>query len=416
MKRWSWALLVWSVFVLTLCGLYVYYVLTFNKYENTRLASDGTVDLSGQLQDRTYGVVSETIDPANQLDTSTVTFSPVPFSQPISIPSFFLPAVDQGRCGSCWAFALCGTLEDRVFVKSNREHRQPLSREYVLNCFDGVGSCVWDTSGAASYCCGGYIQTTLSTLRGDASRAIPAQNLNDSSLFSYDPPYRKPCSQMNAISSYRVWVEGFKHLKGSAEQITNAAHALLQADGPLLATLWVTRGIIRLRFPDIYSPNPAQESWGPGTGTEYHAIEIVWYTPATASRPAYWTIKNSWGTDWGFQGYFNLDATPSLNALGILDRIYTITPVLFYNNTTVTLSQRTYQAMLEWRLKENDSQNYWLYALPLTCVSLGVLLERVTQLTEKHQRVFALGLLVSVVVTSVCLWLYYGTTPTSHQL
>ena len=61
-----------------------------------------------------------------------------------------------------------------------------------------------------------------------------------------------------------------------------------------------------------------------------HAVKIVgWGTqPASLTRPSvdYWTIANSWSTNWGENGYFKIKR--GVNMCGIESNIYTGLPKL----------------------------------------------------------------------------------------
>lgn len=57
----------------------------------------------------------------------------------------------------------------------------------------------------------------------------------------------------------------------------------------------------------VYSANDCQENLN-------HAVLVVGY--GTENGKDYWLIKNTWGTDWGLEGYFKL-ARNSNNMCGI---------------------------------------------------------------------------------------------------
>ena len=48
-----------------------------------------------------------------------------------------------------------------------------------------------------------------------------------------------------------------------------------------------------------------------------HAVALVGFQEAQGGRPAYWIIKNSWGRDWGNQGFAFLEYGPDGNSYGI---------------------------------------------------------------------------------------------------
>jgi C1A family cysteine protease len=76
----------------------------------------------------------------------------------------------------------------------------------------------------------------------------------------------------------------------------NAIKLALQS-GPLVAYMTVYSDFIYYSG-GIYEPIPAQEEGG-------HGVVLVGYNDDDPNNK-YWICKNSWGTDWGEDGYFNI--------------------------------------------------------------------------------------------------------------
>ena len=66
-----------------------------------------------------------------------------------------------------------------------------------------------------------------------------------------------------------------------------------------------------------------------------HAVEIVGWGEDNGHK--YWWIKNSWGKDWGVDGYFKMDR--GNNNCKVEENIVTGVPDFFY-----PLSYRLYQS------------------------------------------------------------------------
>jgi len=49
-----------------------------------------------------------------------------------------------------------------------------------------------------------------------------------------------------------------------------------------------------------------------------HAVQLVGY--GTDNGQDYWTVRNSWNTDWGEDGYIRLARGDGINACGVADQ------------------------------------------------------------------------------------------------
>jgi cathepsin B len=82
-------------------------------------------------------------------------------------------------------------------------------------------------------------------------------------------------------------------------------------------------------YPDFYSFDPKTEiyEWnGRGVAVGGHAIEIVGWGEERGKK--YWIVKNSWGENWGRDGYFYM--ARGTNTCQIEENIITGVPDFFY--------------------------------------------------------------------------------------
>lgn len=180
---------------------------------------------------------------------------------------------DQGGCGSCWAFCSTACIETAHIIRNGVNRSTiDLSEQYVLSC-SGAGSCD-----------GGQPHKVFKHFK-DGGKGCPNDN-----TFGYTG--RDDACQANpSFSDYKVeswgWV-GSSPSHATVQEVKNA----LANYGAVETYIWVnssfsayTNGIIN---------DDSRTGWG-----GWHCVQIVGWDDATQA----YLIKNSWGTNWGMNGY-----------------------------------------------------------------------------------------------------------------
>jgi hypothetical protein len=172
-------------------------------------------------------------------------------------------------------------------------------------------------------CSGGYITNTFGYLQGNSFQV--------KSLASY--PYIAKAgnclfSTTSAAGEVRFSPLGYQLLLNNA----NAIQQALYTYGPLWVTLYVGEPSISA-YKNIYS---AFQSYTGGvlklTGcptdlhTTNHAVVIVGYGVDANTGLQYWKVRNSWGVNWGEQGYFRIQR--GVNMCGIESGAYYIAKLI----------------------------------------------------------------------------------------
>ncbi len=182
----------------------------------------------------------------------------------------------QDTCGSCWAFGALAGLEATLKIwNGDPAMVVDLSEQYMLSCSPGG-------------CDGWYWFSTLNWLRNNG--AIPETCM----------PYRAndtvPCDAKCADwHDHLVGIDGYHAIASDPASIQNA----LVEHGPLPATMDVYADL----YPEFDGGVYVQQS------DEYvfgHCVTIVGYDSTWNSGRGYWIVKNSWGTDWGEDGWFRI--------------------------------------------------------------------------------------------------------------
>ncbi len=219
------------------------------------------------------------------------------------------PAKNQKDCGSCWDFAAIGALESIINIRENNSELDlDLSEQYVLSCLSNSGSC----RGGWSY----YAYNNMKEYMIDGTYyngALPESCFpyvgvdsygNNAYESGFDPVLcSEKCNNWNdqliPIKECGYWIPD-----GSNEDI-NAIKTQIMQYGPVCAYHYATNHFIRWgneshNSTDYYPYRSAN-------GINHVVVIVGWKDDPYIGNGGYWIIKNSWGEDWGYNGFFNLE-------------------------------------------------------------------------------------------------------------
>ena len=204
----------------------------------------------------------------------------------------------QGNCGSCWDFAAVGALESVINIEEGISFLNPdLSEQYVLSCLPMAGSC----KGGSPYLAFKYMES--SSADGNYHNGIIPE-----SCFPYEANDDVPCSEkcndweemLIPISNYGYWTPD-----GSSEDRQRIKTQLMEK-GPLVTFMMATEDFMEW---GIYNHNPNDYYPYPGRveGINHCVVIVGWKDDSSIPRGGYWIVKNSWGSWWGYEGFFNIE-------------------------------------------------------------------------------------------------------------
>ncbi|KAL5557957.1 hypothetical protein UlMin_034168 [Ulmus minor] len=178
---------------------------------------------------------------------------------------------DQASCGACWAFSATGAIEgiNKIVTGS----LESLSEQELIDCDKTYNS----------GCNGGLMDYAYQFI-------INNHGIDTEKDYSYRG--RESTCNKDKLNRHVVTIDGYKDVSPNNEK------QLLQAVAiqPVSVGICGSERAFQLYSKGIFS--------GPCSTSLDHAVLIVGY--GSENGKDYWIVKNSWGTQWGMDGYIHI--------------------------------------------------------------------------------------------------------------
>jgi len=204
------------------------------------------------------------------------------------------PIKNQRTCGSCWAFAAIGAIENEYHKLKGTY--TPFSEQYLVDCDHKDGGCR-----------GGWPSNTF---RWIADNGIVHEN-----TLKYVGK-QGACDAKNKVYEYKIVKGAWYHSPQS--YYSQGTFMELLAKGPLVVAMDASFREFGHYRPKTYRPIQP-------TGCTNKVTHAVYVTGRiTENGKQYYVARNSWGERWGYKGYFKIPVNNCcmIDNWGWMPRVY----------------------------------------------------------------------------------------------
>ena len=198
------------------------------------------------------------------------------------------PVKDQGQCGSCWAFSTTEGVESAVW-KATGKLPPPLSTEQLVDCEKQDDGCDGGDIPEAVRYLKKYGMTTASEYPDDSSKSGHTRRCTWDGEYDID------------VKSFSYAIPQCQ--EGScADQNEEKLAAALAKYGPL--SICINSGDGQPGDWAKYKGGVLDKECKAKANLVDHCVQLVGYNKEAATP--YWKVRNSWGPDWGEDGFIRL--------------------------------------------------------------------------------------------------------------
>lgn len=184
------------------------------------------------------------------------------------------PVKNQGQCGSCWSFSTTGSVEGAYEISGNT--LTAFSEQQLVDCSTAEGN---------MGCNGGLMDQAFEYI-------IKQGSLCTEQDYPYTATGPNACNVCS--SPVPLKMSSYKDVTSGSESALMTATNL----GPVSVAIEADQSSFQ-----FYSGGVMDGQCGDQLD---HGVLVVGYGTDSSVNKPYWTVKNSWGAQWGENGYIRL--------------------------------------------------------------------------------------------------------------